>query len=140
MIRTKHARGPRPDGWVPVSPGDKHEAFARRRRDGGIVPLICPTCQNVFAGIAQSVHASDRHATLHGVVFDILLEARAASALAAVFPVDDRSMACQAVARAARRGGSAAARPGRRTRLSMGFPELVLNRRSEPQNPHASSV
>src|SRR6266850_4221633 len=99
MIRKKHALGPRPDGWVPVSPRDKHEAFARRRRDGGIVPLICPTCQNVFAGIAQSVHASDRHATLHGVVFDILLEARAASALAAVFPVDDRSMACQAVAR-----------------------------------------
>ncbi len=23
-------------------------------RDDGIVPLICPTCQNVFAGIAQS--------------------------------------------------------------------------------------
>src|SRR5882724_13459526 len=30
------------------------------------------------------------------------LEARAASALAAVFPVDDRSMACQAVARGPR--------------------------------------
>ncbi len=42
-------------------------------RDDGIVPLICPTCQNVFAGIAQSIHASDRHATLHGVVFDILV-------------------------------------------------------------------
>ena len=42
-------------------------------RDDGIVPLICPTCQNVFAGFAQSIHASDRHATLHGVVFDILV-------------------------------------------------------------------
>jgi hypothetical protein len=28
-------------------------------RDDGIVPLICPTCQNVFAGFAQSIHASD---------------------------------------------------------------------------------
>ena len=42
-------------------------------RDDGIVPLICPTCQNVFAGIAQSIDASDHHATLHGVVFDILV-------------------------------------------------------------------
>src|SRR5712675_439074 len=42
-------------------------------RDDGIVPLICPTCQNVFAGFAQSIHASDHHATLHGVVFDILV-------------------------------------------------------------------
>jgi hypothetical protein len=27
-------------------------------RDDGIVPLICPTCQNVFAGIAQSIQAA----------------------------------------------------------------------------------
>src|SRR5712664_1331331 len=39
----------------------------------GIVPLICPTCQNVFAGFAQGIDASDHHATLHGVVFDILV-------------------------------------------------------------------
>jgi hypothetical protein len=26
----KHALGPRPDGWVPVFPRDKREAFARR--------------------------------------------------------------------------------------------------------------
>ena len=32
--------------------------------DDGVVPLICPTCQ---------MFASDRHATLHGVVFDILV-------------------------------------------------------------------
>jgi hypothetical protein len=32
-----------------------------------------PDVSNVFAGIAQSIHASDRHATLHGVVFDILV-------------------------------------------------------------------
>src|SRR6266481_734102 len=68
-------------------------------RDDGIVPLICPTCQNVFAGIAQGIHASDRHATLHGVVFDILVGSE---------------------------------------RLVLA--ELVMNRRSEPQNPHASSV
>ena len=42
-------------------------------RDDGIVPLICPTCQNVFAGFAQSIDASGHHATLHGVVFDILV-------------------------------------------------------------------
>src|SRR5229473_4214465 len=30
MIRKKHALGPRPDGWVPVFPRDKREAFARR--------------------------------------------------------------------------------------------------------------
>jgi hypothetical protein len=27
-------------------------------RDDGIVPLICPTCQNVFAQIAQSIQAA----------------------------------------------------------------------------------
>jgi len=42
-------------------------------RDDGIVPLICPTCQNVFRGAAQSIHPGDSHATLHGVVFDILV-------------------------------------------------------------------
>ena len=30
MIRKKHALGPRPDGWEPVFPRDKREAFARR--------------------------------------------------------------------------------------------------------------
>jgi hypothetical protein len=34
------------------------------------MPVICPTCQNVFAG---SLKRPDR-ATLHGVVFDILVE------------------------------------------------------------------
>jgi hypothetical protein len=28
-------------------------------RDDTVVPLICPTCQNVFAGIAQSIYAGD---------------------------------------------------------------------------------
>jgi hypothetical protein len=32
-----------------------------------------PDVSNVFAGIAQSIHASDHRATLHGVVFDILV-------------------------------------------------------------------
>src|SRR5450631_2414852 len=68
-------------------------------RDDGIVPLICPTCQNVFVGFAQSIHASDHHATLHGVVFDILVESQSRVGLAAVFPVDDRRLACRAVAR-----------------------------------------
>src|SRR6266478_6375743 len=62
-------------------------------RDDGIVPLICPTCQIVFAGIAQSIRASDHRATLHGVVFDILVGSE---------------------------------------RLVLA--ELVMNRRSEPQN------
>jgi hypothetical protein len=39
-------------------------------RDDGILPVICPTCQNVFAG---SRMAGDRQATLHGVVFGILV-------------------------------------------------------------------
>src|SRR6267142_3377643 len=87
MIRKKHALGPRPDGWVPVFPRDKHEAFARKimlkqkgffacnraggarcragpwafckLRDDGIVPLFCPTCQNVFEGI-RSKHPCQR--------------------------------------------------------------------------------
>ena len=70
-----------------------------KRRDDGIVPLICPTCQNVFAGFAQSIHASDHHATLHGVVFDILVGSENSVGLAAVFSDDDRRMACRAVAR-----------------------------------------
>jgi hypothetical protein len=32
------------------------------------VPVICPTCQNVFAGESRRPPA-----TLHGVVFDILI-------------------------------------------------------------------
>jgi hypothetical protein len=34
------------------------------------MPVICPTCQNVFAG---SLKRPD-HVTLHGVVFDIFVE------------------------------------------------------------------
>jgi hypothetical protein len=56
-------------------------------RDAGIVPLICPTCQNVFVGIAQSIHASDRHATLHGVVFDILVGSESRRPLRLSFPL-----------------------------------------------------
>ena len=41
--------------------------------DGGILPVICPTRQAVFREIAD---ASDRQATLHGVVFDILVHHR----------------------------------------------------------------
>src|ERR1700722_17449046 len=38
-------------------------------RDDGLMLVICPTCQNVFAGIAQR----PEQATLHGVVFDIFV-------------------------------------------------------------------
>ena len=68
-------------------------------RDDGIVHPIRPTCQNVFAGFAQSIHASDHLATLHGVVFDILVGSEHRVGLAAVFPDDDRRMGCRAVAR-----------------------------------------
>jgi hypothetical protein len=45
-------------------------------RDAEDVPLICPTCQNVFCG--QSIDASDLFLfkgflSLHGVVFDIFV-------------------------------------------------------------------
>jgi hypothetical protein len=58
-----------------------------------------PDVSKCFRGIAQSIHARDHHATLHGVVFDILVESESRVGLAAVFPVDDRRMACRAVAR-----------------------------------------
>src|ERR1700682_6278193 len=32
-----------------------------------------PDVSKCFRGLAQSIHASDHHATLHGVVFDILV-------------------------------------------------------------------
>jgi hypothetical protein len=38
--------------------------------DNEDMPVICPTCQNVFAG---SLKRPD-HATLHGVVLDIFVE------------------------------------------------------------------
>ncbi len=62
--------------------GQGHGRFCKLR-DDAIVPLICPTCQNVFAGFAQSIHASDHHATLHGVVFDILVGSESRVDLAA---------------------------------------------------------
>jgi hypothetical protein len=46
-----------------------------------VVPLICPTCQNVFAG--PCIRAGDRQATLHGVVFDILVGSDHSAGLAA---------------------------------------------------------
>jgi hypothetical protein len=63
--------------------------------DDGLVPLICPT-SNVFADKA-SMPAT--HATLHGVVFDILVGSEHSVGLAAVFPDDDRRMACRGAAR-----------------------------------------
>src|SRR3979490_2179948 len=58
-----------------------------------------PDVSKCFRGIAQSIHASDHHATLHGVVFDILVGSEHRVGLAAVFADDDCRMACRAVAR-----------------------------------------
>ena len=41
-------------------------------RDDTILPVICPTCQNVFAGSPKHP-CQRRRVTLHGVVFDILV-------------------------------------------------------------------
>ena len=43
------------------------------------MPLICPTCQV----LAQSLLTGDRHATLHGVVFDILFGSQSDAGVAA---------------------------------------------------------
>jgi hypothetical protein len=38
------------------------------------MPVICPTCQNVFSrGTGRDVPVGDEIITLHGVVFDILV-------------------------------------------------------------------
>ncbi len=53
-----------------------------------------------FRGRDRSKHPCQRHhATLHGVVFDILVGSEHRVGLAAVFPDDDRRLACRAVAR-----------------------------------------
>ena len=62
-------------------------------RDDAIVPLICPTCQNVFAG-KESMPATTMLLCM-GLFSMFWLEARAASAL------QSESVACRAVARAA---------------------------------------
>jgi hypothetical protein len=53
-----------------------------RRHDDGLLQLICPTeaGQDVSDVFRQIAHASDRQATLHGVVFDIF-DASSAPAL-----------------------------------------------------------
>jgi hypothetical protein len=56
-----------------------------KSRNAATVPVICPTCQIVFARIAQGIHARDHHAALHGVVFDILVGSKSRVGLAAVF-------------------------------------------------------
>jgi hypothetical protein len=40
-------------------------------RDARLVPVICPTCQNIFRGALNAQNAE--FVTLHGVVFDILV-------------------------------------------------------------------
>src|SRR5882672_6134262 len=56
----------------------------------------------MFSQGAQSIHASDHHATLHGVVFDILVGSENRVGLAAVFPEMILRVACRAVARVQR--------------------------------------
>ena len=68
-------------------------------RDDGIVPLICPTCQNVFAGKA-SMPATPCYFAWGCFRYFSWSEHRVG--LAAVFPDDDRRLACRAVARAQR--------------------------------------
>jgi len=63
------------------------------------VPLICPTCQNVFAGSLKASMPATTMLLCMGLFFDILVESESRVGLAAVFPVDDRRMACRAVAR-----------------------------------------
>src|SRR6266851_2362367 len=70
-----------------------------KSRDDGIVPLICPTCQNVFAGSLKASMPATTMLLCMGLFFDILVESESRVGLAAVFPVDDRRMACRAVAR-----------------------------------------
>ena len=59
-----------------VSPDSKSPRRIFRRGpnscDDVNMPVICPTCQNVFAGSPKRPD----HATLHGVVLDIFVERR----------------------------------------------------------------
>jgi hypothetical protein len=57
-------------------------------RDNGIVPVICPTCQIVFAGEASmpaNPFVCIGFLSLHGVVFDILVGTGSAASPAAAF-------------------------------------------------------
>jgi hypothetical protein len=55
---------------VRIRNGQRHRRFYKLR-DDGMLPLICPTCQNVCAGKASM--PATPPVTLHGVVFDILV-------------------------------------------------------------------
>ena len=58
-----------------------------------------PDVSKCFRGDRSKHPGRDHHATLHGVVFDILVGSENRVGLAAVFPDDGRRMACLAVAR-----------------------------------------
>src|SRR5882724_9229904 len=75
--------------------GQRH-GQSYKLRDDGMVPLICPTCQNVFAGKASM--PAPPPVTLHGVVFNILVGSENRVGLAAVFPEMILRVACRAVA------------------------------------------
>src|SRR5437763_10807183 len=52
-----------------------------RKTSREFASVICPTCQTFWRD-RQTIHASNHLATLHGVVFDILVGARDAARLA----------------------------------------------------------
>jgi hypothetical protein len=87
--------------------------------DDGIVPLICPTCQNVFRGIARSI---GHVVTLHGVVFDILVGSAARPAFArwasAQQPSLRKVLAWPKLAKPAKAGGPGRTRTCNQTVMS----------------------
>jgi hypothetical protein len=100
----------RPDDRLRRNPPLPHSSFHRGAREnisGRLgAPFFCramgvlqitrwwnsaadlPDVSKCFRGVAQSIHASDHHATLHGVVFDILVGSERRVGLAAIFPAD----------------------------------------------------
>src|SRR6266481_2760171 len=78
--------------------GQRH-GQSYKLRDDGMVPLICPTCQNVFAGKA-SMPATPQLLCMG--LFDILVGSENRVGLAAVFPEMILRVACRAVARVQR--------------------------------------
>src|SRR5712691_7096656 len=99
----------------------------------------------MFSRGAQSIHASDHHATLHGVVFDILVGSEHRVGLAAVCPVDDRSMACRAVARGRaaclaavrRRASAVGAAPARERHAPVGLKTATFERARAMRTPRS---
>src|SRR5216684_9289350 len=114
------------DVWPAIAPRARWAAawavlqIARRYNCAADLPDV----SKCFRGITQSIHASDHHATLHGVVFDILVESENRVGLAAVFPVDDRGDGLPS-------RSSRAARPAFAERLRRGSLHSLRERRQD---------